>query len=189
MQIIYVEIKMKLLDVNIHEAHDRLDHIKQINSAGIGENVASIIFQRPFEDFPFYIYVHKRSLDVYEKFLLWDTGRYSSMDQVPNTRLVWQPRLKRPDPEPNTMLFKVDPSKPEEVRICWIIPPIELWQQYDEGKVAESDITKWSIDQYVHNRKLLEKKEDDDLPDERVAEIYKSLYPKMFAKEGFRLTS
>ena len=173
---------MKLLDVNIHEAHDRLEKVTAVNSAGITENISSIIAQKPFDDHKFYIFVHKRTLDIYEKFILWDTGRYKSMEEVPNTRLVWQPRLNKPEAQTNSMLFKVDPERPEEVKICWIIPEPQLWNQYEEGKVAESDITKWSIDQFVKNRKKLEEKEDGDLSDDKIAQIYKYLYPKMFSK-------
>lgn len=170
---------MKLLDINKYEAHDRLEHIGAINNAGITENIESIIKSQPFGKVPFYIYVHKRTMDTYEKFLHWDTGKYKSMDEVPNTRLVWQPRLKKPEAVINSMLFKVDPQNPEEVRILWIIPPAELWGQYKEGKMTESDIVQWSIDQYINNKKELEEREADDLSDDRIAQIYRSLYPNM----------
>ena len=47
----------------------------------------------------------------------------------------------------------------------WMLPPVELWEQYEEGKIAESEIVVWSIQQYKNNRERIEEPEPDDMPD------------------------
>jgi hypothetical protein len=86
-------------------------------------------------------------------------------------RLLWQPRLTKPKAQTNSYLFRAQ-SKTDIIEVCWLIPPREMWGQYKKGNIAEEPTILWSIDQFLHNRKELEKSDPDDLPDERVQKIW-----------------
>lgn len=139
------------------DAHDRLVDFTKKNSTDISECVQSLIDQRPFGNEPFYIFAHPRTEE----------------DGV-TKRLIWQPRLTRPTPQTNSMLFKAYPGT-DKLTVCWMIPARELWEQYQKGKLTESSIVCWSIDKFENDRKSLEVPEEDDLNDEQINNIYQSL--------------
>jgi hypothetical protein len=87
--------------------------------------------------------------------------------------MLWQPRLSKPHAQTNSYLFRAI-SKTDIIEVCWIIPPIEQWNQYTKGNVTESDIVRWSIDLYKTNRKLLEDPHPEDMPEEKGKEIYRA---------------
>lgn len=138
------------------ETHDRLVEFKK-QSSSISECCQDLINQRPFEHHPFYIFAHART----------DEDGFSK-------RLLWQPRLTKPRAQTNSMLFKAYPGT-DKVRVIWMIPARELWQQYKEGKVTESDITRISIDLFENDRNKLESPEEDDLDDKEIDAIYRSM--------------
>lgn len=145
------------------ETHDRLNHVIKEQSVNIfhgaeeclKSNAMSLIFQ----DHSHYIYIfaHPRTSD----------------DGV-NKRMLWQPRLTRPDPQTNSYLFRAK-SKSDEIEVCWIIPPRELWPEYQEGKVTESEIVCWSIDMFVNHRNKLKENHPEDLSDGEIKYIYKQV--------------
>lgn len=144
------------MKLNRLETHDRLEHfIKQDFS--IGECCQSLIDQRPFGDNAFYIFAHTRTDD----------------DGV-TKRLIWQPRLTKPKAQSNSMLFKAYPGS-DIIKVLWVLPQIELWEQFEEGKVTASEIVMDSIKMFRENRQELERKENDDLSDEAIDCIYKSI--------------
>jgi hypothetical protein len=144
------------MKVNILEAHDRYQEFTN-KSFDIGECCQDLINQRPFGNHPFYIFAHART----------DEDGYTK-------RLIWQPRLTRPKTQTNSMLFKAYPGS-DNIRICWMLPARELWNQYKKGNVTEHDTTSWSIEQFENNRAVLEAKEDDDLNDDQIDAIYREL--------------
>jgi hypothetical protein len=93
-------------------------------------------------------------------------------DDGVSKRLLWQPRLVKPSAEPNSYLFRAQ-SHTDILEICWLLPPRELWGQYDMGKVCESNWAAWSIEQFKNNKKELEKPFIDDLTDEQAVNIFK----------------
>lgn len=138
------------------DAHDRLlDFTKKDFS--IAECIDDFIRKRPFGDHSFYLFVHPRTDD----------------DGV-SKRLIWQPRLTKPKSQTNSMLFKVNP-KNDLVKIIWIIPCEEIFEQYKKGFLTESQIVTESIYNFIHNRDKLDKKEDDDLPDWKIDSIYEEI--------------
>lgn len=138
------------------DAHDRYQHfIKQ--EFDIGECCQNLIDQRPFGDHAFYIFAHTRTDD----------------DGV-RKRLIWQPRLTKPKAQTNSMLFKANPNS-DVIKVIWMIPARELWDNYTKGKLIENKTVYDSIYNFQHNRKKLEEPEPDDLTDEQINAIYNDI--------------
>lgn len=155
------------------ETHDRLLHFgKQTND--ISECCQNLINQKPFGDHPFYIFAHARTIGLDEKVRFFQTGKYLSFDQIPEKTIIWQPRLTKPKAQENSMLFKAYPGT-DIIKILWMIPAIELWDQYEKGKMTESETVLYSINMYKTCREELERKEQDDLPDDKIDLIYKEI--------------
>lgn len=144
------------MKVNILEAHDRFLHLKK-QDFGIDECIENLVKSRPFGDNAFYIFAHTR-LDE------------NMIDQ----NLIWQPRLTRPRPQTNSMLFKAYPLT-GEVRIIWILPKKELFGQFKKGNVVESEVAVWSIDMFLNHFDKLSENEPDDLSDEAIDQIYRTI--------------
>lgn len=138
------------------ETHDRHQHFTKQNT-DIANCCQDLINKKPFGNHAFYIWAHARTDD--------DGLR---------KRIIWQPRLTRPKPQTNSMLFKAYPST-DIIKICWIIPSREMWNQYKKGQVCENLMIDKFIHTFEYNRKLLEKPEDDDYSDDKINEIYKEL--------------
>lgn len=147
---------MELMKLNRLETHDRLVHFSKQNF-DIGECCQDLIDKKPFGDHPFYIYAHARTDD---------DGK--------TKRMIWQPRLTKPKAEPNSMLFKAYPGK-DTIRIIWIIPSRELWEQFMKGQMTHNQTILDSIWSYIHKRKKLEEKEEDDLNDTQIDAIYRQM--------------
>ena len=145
--------KMKLDRLDVH---DRYEHFTK-QDFDIEECCQDLIDKRPFGDHPFYIFAHTRTDD----------------DGV-TKRLIWQPRLTKPKAQSNSMLFKAYPGT-DLLKIFWILPAAELWGQYDKGVLTENKIVSESIHDFRYNRNKLEEKEDDDMSDEMIDQIYKEL--------------
>jgi hypothetical protein len=141
------------MKLNRLETHDRLQHFTK-QSFDIGECCQNLINQRPFGNHPFYIFAHSRTHE----------------DGV-TKRLIWQPRLTRPKAQSNSMLFKTYPGT-DLIKVIWMIPAVELWEQYEKGKLTENKTVYDSIQAYKLNRNILDKPEDDDLSDEQIDQIY-----------------
>lgn len=153
------------------ETHDRFQHFTK-GEFDISATCQTIINKRPFGEYPFYIFAHKRDLGADERFNLW-MGHMADkpIEQVPSTRLIWQPRLTKPKAQENSMLFKGYPGS-DIVKVIWIIPQKELWEQFEKGKMTESNMIWESIDKFKNRKEELEAKEKDDLPDDIIDSIY-----------------
>jgi len=160
-------MKVKILD-----AHDRLKHFVKDQSQNIfkgaedclKKNEDSIFYQSrsPY----IYIFAHPRTAD----------------DGV-NKRMVWQPRLLKPEAQTNSYLFRAI-SHTDIIEICWLLPPKELWNQYIKDNLLEDQDVLWSIDQFKNNKAKLQADHPDDLSEERGREIMKEL---IFNKRTDRL--
>ncbi len=147
----------KVISVNRLDTHDRLLQFQK-QADNVGEMCSKIIAQRPFGNHPFYIFAHARTAD----------------DGV-TKRLIWQPRLTKPKSQTNSMLFKVHPLVPEEVKVIWMIPDRAMWSQFKKGLVTESTVVERSIQAFEENRDVLDAPERDDLTDSEVDGIYREL--------------
>lgn len=116
-----------------------------------------MIDQRPFGEYPFYIFAHPRT-----------------DDNGVTKRLIWQPRLTKPKAQSNSMLFKAYPGN-DIIKVIWMIPDKALWDQYQKGNVTESTLIQASINSFINDRKALEAPESDDLSDDQIDGIYRQL--------------
>lgn len=144
------------MKVNILDAHDRYKHFTK-QSFDIAECCQNLINQRPFGDHAFYIFAHARTDD----------------DGV-RKRLIWQPRLTKPKSQTNSMLFKVYPGS-DVIKVIWMIPARELWEQFEKDKLTENKTVCESIDNFQNHKEKLEAKEDDDLSDAQIDAIYRDM--------------
>ena len=142
------------------ETHDRLEHLINNESIDVFRGAEDCLKKNPlslvFQEYSPYIYIfaHPRT-----------------SDDGSAQRMLWQPRLTRPTPQNNSFLFR-SKSKSDELEVCWIIPKIEFWSEFDEGKMHESDIVRWSIDMFVNHRDKLEQNHPEDLQDGEIKHIY-----------------
>jgi len=151
------------MKLNRLETHDRLQHFVKDQSQNIFLGAEQCLKDNPLslaiqEKSPYvYLFAHPRTAD----------------DGVTKV-MYWDPRLSIPEAQTNSYLFRAI-SKTDTIEVIWLIPPREMWPQYDMGKVTESNEVAWSINQFKHNRKELEKPHPDDLPEERARLILKAI--------------
>lgn len=161
------------MKINHLDAHDRFKHFTK-QDFDIGACCQDMINKCPFGDYPFYIFAHPRTLGMDERFNLFMSGQYKSMEEVPEKTLIWQPRLTKPQAQENSMLFKAYPGK-DTIKIIWIIPAKELWDQYLKGKMMQNQTVFESIETFRKDKKKLEEKEEDDLTDSQIDAIYREI--------------
>lgn len=151
------------MKINRLETHDRLQHFKKDQSINIFQGAEDCLKKNKLslalqDRSPYiYIFAHPRTAD----------------DGVTKV-MYWQPRLTKPEAQTNSYLFRAT-SKTDLLEVCWLLPPREMWPQYQKGNVTEHDMVLWSINQYKENKKGLEKEEPDDISQERGCEIYKQV--------------
>lgn len=152
------------MKINTLDAHDRLLHFKKDQSANLFQGVEDCLKRNPDclsmqEYFPYvYIFAHPRTHE----------------DGV-TKRMVWQPRLSKPAAQENSYLFRAL-SKTDLIEIIWLLPPREMWKQYEKGKVTASEDVLVSIKNYLHRREELEKPHKDDYSEETILSILKSIH-------------
>lgn len=144
------------MKLNRLETHDRYEYFTK-QGFDIGECCQNLINQRPFGEHPFYIFAHART----------DDDGFTK-------RLIWQPRLTKPKAQINSMLFKAYPGT-DVIKVLWMIPQRELWDQFTKGKMLENKTVVDSIYNYLYKREEMEQKEDDDLNDHQIDDIYRQL--------------
>lgn len=172
---------MNQIQVNRLDTHDRLLDFKQKNVDSIAERISKMISERPFEDNPFYIYAHKRTVDVHEQLIYMQSGQFN-INNLPTHRIVWQPRLQKPKAQTNSMLFKVDPAYPDQVKVIWMLPDRDQWEAHKKGQMFQDPTTAESIHSFENDRASIEHPEPDDPTDERAQMIYKRLYPQLWKR-------
>jgi hypothetical protein len=154
------------MKINRLDAHERLEHFKRDQEANIFQGVDDCLKRNPIclsmqEYFPWvYIFGHPRTAD----------------DGV-NKRMLWQPRLLKPKAQTNSYLFRAL-SKTDLVEIIWLLPPREIWSQYEKGKVTESEDVITSIKNFVNHKDLLEAPHNDDYPEEKIRKILEAIQQK-----------
>lgn len=164
------------MKINILEAHDRLLHFKKDQSNTIQQGCEDCLksneLSLALQDKSHYIYIfaHPRTSDDGFK-----------------KRLLWQPRLTKPKPQTNSYLFRAT-SHTDLIEICWILPPEEMWGQYEKGLVTENEIVMWSIDQYKNNRESLAKDHPEDLLDSQAFNIMKNIVIEKNQDKVFKRT-
>lgn len=155
------------MKINPLDAHDRFEHLKK-QDFDIAACCQDLIDKRPFGDHPFYIFAHART-----------------EEDGATKRLIWQPRLTKPKAQSNSMLFKAYPGT-DVVKVIWMLPAAELWDQYTKGKMMQNKTVCESIELFKNDRKKLEEKEEDDLTDKQIDAIYREI-SRNAAKEKSRI--
>lgn len=61
------------------------------------------------------------------------------------------------------------------VKIIWMIPERELWDQYHRGNMTQSETVVESIYRFQHDREALEAPEEDDARDSEISDAYKNI--------------
>lgn len=151
------------MKLNVLEAHDRLKYLIKDQSSNIFQGAEDCLKKNPLslaiqEKSPYvYIFAHPRTAD----------------DGV-NKRLLWQPRLSIPEAQTNSYLFRAI-SNTDMIEVVWMLPPKELWKQYENGKVTESNWALWSINQFKSDKKVLEKPHIEDLSEDKTRLIMKQI--------------
>ncbi len=149
------------MKINRLETHDRLQHLQKDQAVNLAQGCEDCLKRNSLslslqQHSPYiYIFAHPRTAE----------------DGV-NKRMLWQPRLSRPYAQTNSYLFRAQ-SHSDILEVCWMIPPKEMWGQYNKGNVTENDTVLWSINQYQNNKKNLEAPHAEDLPEERQKYIYR----------------
>jgi hypothetical protein len=169
------------------ETHDRYQYLMS-QDFDIGKMCEKITNDRPFGNHPFYLYVHKRQIGLDERWdLFFNQARYgvvyTHFEQVPSERLIWQPRLTKPVADTNTMLFKVRPGT-DEIRVIWMLPPREMWKQYQSDKMTANESVLISIDNFLNHKKELESREPDDFTEEQIRRIYGEILDEIRYKKS-----
>lgn len=151
------------MKVNRLETHDRLQHFKKDQSINIAQGADDCLKKNPLslllQDHSPYIYIfaHPRTAD----------------DGVTKV-MYWQPRLTKPPAQTNSYLFRAQ-SKTDLVEVCWLLPPKEMWSQYQKGNVTEHEMVLWSIREYKTNKEALERPDPEDHSQEVGNRIYKQV--------------
>jgi hypothetical protein len=151
------------MKINRLETHDRLLHLKKDQSDIVSKGCQDCLKSNPLSlalqehsDY-IYIFAHPRTAE-------------DGFTKV----LYWQPRLAKPHPQTNSYLFRAQ-SRSDNLEICWILPPEEMWGQYKKGNVTESDVILWSIDQYINHKEEMKKAFEGDLSRDQIHNIYRKI--------------
>ncbi len=144
--------------VNRFETHDRLQEFGK-QKDNITKGILDCIKNRPeqFKNHPFYIYSHVRTAD---------DGH--------TKRLIWQPRLKKPKAQTNSMLFKAYPPG-DKIKVIWMIPDRDQWPAYKKGTMLHQQVVLDSIKAFQEDRLSLEKDEEDEVTEEMAQRIYREI--------------
>jgi hypothetical protein len=154
------------MKIDLLDAHDRLLHFKK-QSDDISTYCQKIIDQNPFPGTKyFYIFAHARTHD-------------NGIDK----RMIWQPRLCKPEPQENSMLFRVKPNS-DGVEVVWIIPDKALWKQYKKGNVTENETILKSIHDFRYHKNRLAAPHPEDYSDKEIEWIYTELSVNARARQG-----
>ena len=154
------------MKVNRLEAHDRLLHLHkdQADRIALGaedclkKNKDSLMMQ---EYFPYiYMFAHPRTAE-----------------DGATKRMLWQPRLTKPKAQTNSYLFRAI-SKSDILEIIWLLPPRELWKQYETGNILESRDILTSIHNFENFREELERPHEDDLHENEIRRILEGIQNK-----------
>lgn len=153
------------MKVDIFDAHDRYKHFVN-QDFDIVTCIKDMINQKPFGDHPFYIFSHARTED--DGF---------------NKRYIHQPRLIRPAVATNSMLIRVFPKNPDIVKIIWMIPQRELWDQYTKGLVCEDPFILECIYRYINDPLSFLEPDEYDISPEKARDILFEFQPQLFKRE------
>lgn len=127
------------MKINHLDAHDRFLSFQK-NQTEVAKFIEKMIDKRPWGSRHFYIFIiHRKSLGVDERQSLVEQQFYHNLEDTPAAFMVMSCRITKPEAAPNTTLIRVHPDKTNEaVHVLWSIPQVELWEQFEKGKMFEN---------------------------------------------------
>ena len=139
------------------ETHDRLQHFQNQWQA-ISQGCQDCINNVPESiTFPFYVFAHPRTVEADEKIDLILRANFTQKS-IPTTRMIWTPRITKPKAQTNSYLFLARKNT-DLIQVIWLLPPREMWSQYEPGKMTHNADVWTSINNFQFHRKKLEEKE------------------------------
>lgn len=150
-----------------NDALDSVQNWKENSEQDWVNCVQDLIQSKPFGDHKFYIFMFvKRVNDV--------TGE---------KKMFHQPRLTKPEPVPGTTLLRVNPMYPEEATIMWTLPNQETFKLYEHGKMFADEFVHECVQKFLTNRAEMMKPEKDDLPDNKIRDLWIAYLKKLKANK------
>ncbi|SRR6266404_6308735 len=147
------------MKLNRLETHDRLLHFKKDQESNIVQGINDCL-KKNFDS----LFYQERSPYVYI------FGHPRTDDDGVTKRMLWQPRLQKPEAQINSYLVRAV-SGTDIVEPIWFIPPPEMWSQFKTGNVTENEFVNYSVQVFLSNKKKLEAKDPDDLSEEKSRQI------------------
>lgn len=140
------------------EALDSTVHWKENSEADWVNNLQDLIGKKPFGDHKFYVFMFVKRVDDFSGV----------------KKMYMQPRLTKPEPVPGTTLLQVDPRNPGECKMIWTLPNENSFNLYAQGKMFSDQFVHECIDKFLNNPRELMKKEEGELSENEIREIYKA---------------
>lgn len=147
---------------------DNVHFFKENSEKGYCDMVQKIIESKPFGNHKFYIFQFVKRVD----------------DNMGIKVMHHQPRLTKPEPLPGTSLLRCDPNDPGKVTIIWTLPNQENFGMYKVGKMFSDPFVYDCVQKYLKNPKELMQREEGDLDDDKIREIYKEIKQNSQKKKG-----
>lgn len=141
-----------------NEAQDTTYHWKENSEKDWVDNLQDLIQKKPFGDHRFYIFMFVKRVD----------------DRSGIKKMYMQPRLTKPEPLPGTTLLQIDPRNPGEAKMIWTLPAEMNSVLYQQGKMYADQFVHECIEKYTKRPWELMRKEEGDLPENEIREIYKA---------------
>jgi hypothetical protein len=159
---------MQNIILSVNEALDSTQNWKENSEEGYCNMVKQIIQSDPFEGHKFYIYQFVKRVD----------------DVSGIKKMYHHARLTKPDPLPGSTLLRADPRDPDNVTIIWTLPNEETFGLYGEGKLFADPFVYECIQKFLKTPRSLMQKEEGDLPEDRIREIYKNIKQKKMYEQN-----
>jgi transcription antitermination factor NusG len=161
------------MKINRLDAHDRLQYFQK-QTETIYQGCMECIRNLPDSiKSSFYVYAHPRTIDLDEQANLITSNVWTDISTLPNKKLIWMPRISKPKPQTNSYLFLTKKST-DLIKIIWMIPPREIWNEYAPDKMTYNEEVWTSIQNFNHCRKVLSSP-DEDGPTRRDEEDFRRI--------------
>lgn len=141
-----------------NEALDSTQHWKENSEKSWVDCLQDLIKKRPFGDHKFYVFMFVKHVD----------------DKKGVKKMFMYPRLTKPEPLPGTTIMQVDPNNPSEALIIWTLPSEISEEAFKKGKHFSDPFVHECVRDYIYNPRKLMKKEEGELSEEKMREIYRA---------------
>lgn len=139
-----------------NEAFDSTTNWKENSEKDWVACLQDLIKKKPFGDHKFYVFMFVKRVD----------------DSSGIKKMYLQPRLTKPEPLPGTTLMQVDPKDPGTAKIIWTLPNENNFGLYQAEKMFGDPFVYECIQKYLKSPWELMKKEEGELREEEIREIY-----------------